>query len=165
MTGTSDKHCNNNRDKLCFQVRSQMLSINIKRPLKLIITHIRMLSAVLIRTNGHILVVRLYTLYHCSCFAVIIKPQMSTERGVLPEKSIRKCNDFCVVHLLYSNSRRHSNDSMIASPRRHIDIHRKWEHEIIVVLGNTAAMETGGIIAQNNVLSHIWWWILLCLHF
>ncbi len=52
------------------------------------------------------------------------------------------CNNFCVVHLFYSDLRRYSNDSLIASPRRHIDIHRKWVHEIMVVLGNTAAMET-----------------------
>lgn len=57
-------------------------------------------------------------------------------------KRNRECNDFCVVHLFNSNSRRHSNDSLIASPRRHIDIHRKWEHEIMVVLGNIESMET-----------------------
>lgn len=54
-----------------------------------------------------------------------------------------KCNDSSVLLSSCSISKRHSNYSLIATRRRHIDIHRKWEHEIMFVLGNSAAMETG----------------------
>lgn len=54
-----------------------------------------------------------------------------------------KCNDSSVLLSSCSISKRHSNYSLIAARRRHIDIHRKWEHEIMFVLGNSAAMETG----------------------
>lgn len=55
-----------------------------------------------------------------------------------------KCENSSVLFLSScSISKRHSNYSLIAARRRHIDIHRKWEHEIMFVLGNSAAMETG----------------------
>lgn len=53
-----------------------------------------------------------------------------------------KCSDSSAVLSSCSISECCFNYSLIAPRRSHIDIHRKWEHKIMFVLGNSTAMET-----------------------
>lgn len=122
-----------------------MLSITIKMPLKFLIVA----STLNIRTASS---ARLW-IYPCSLPPEILSLLtiyfcwLNNEFQQVFRMKIKlvllKCNDSSVLLSSCSISKRHSNYSLIAARRSHIDIHRKWEHEIMFVLGNSAAMETG----------------------